>query len=40
MKRVRMIYVLDYKVKAMFLNKCNKGSNLAMEMLLDIKRQT
>lgn len=37
-ERGKATYVLDYKVKAMFLNKCNKGINLAIEILLDIKR--
>ena len=32
------MYVLECKVKAMFLNKCNKGINLAIQILLDIKR--
>ena len=37
-ERGTVMYVLDCKVKAMFLNKCNKGINLAIQILLDIKR--
>lgn len=37
-ERGKVMYVLDCKVKTMFLNKCNKGINLAIQILLDIKR--
>lgn len=37
-KKSKMTYVLDYNVKAMFLNKCKKEINLAIEILLDLKK--
>lgn len=37
-ERGKVMYVLDCKVKTMFLNQCNKGINLAIQILLDIKR--
>lgn len=33
-----MTYVLDCNIKATFLNKCKKGINLVLEILLDIKK--
>lgn len=35
-----MTYVLDCNIKATFLNKCKKGINLVLEILLDIKKYT
>lgn len=39
-KRGKMTYVLDWNVKAIFLNKCKKEINLATEILLDLKKWT
>lgn len=33
----KMTYVLDCNIKAIFLNKCKKGIDLVIEILLDIK---